>query len=215
MGAAVPKQYLPLAGSSVIEQTLLTLLGYPRIHRAVVVISVNDTWWPNIGFDSGKLQMVSQGGEERCHSVLNGLTALKTWAQPNDWVLVHDAVRPCLRTEDLDTLLDSLWDDPIGGLLATPVRDTVKRADGRGRVATSVDRTGLWHALTPQMFRLGTLTAALQGALERHSIVTDEASAIEAMGLAPRLIEGHADNIKITQPEDLDLAELYLRRRHA
>jgi 2-C-methyl-D-erythritol 4-phosphate cytidylyltransferase len=144
-----------------------------------------------------------------------GWRALREWASPDDWVLVHDAARPCLSTEDLDRLLAELDSDPVGGLLAIPVRDTLKQTDAAGRVATTVDRARIWHALTPQMFRLGLLRDALRDALARGLPVTDEAAAMEAAGFAPRLIEGRADNVKITRPEDLALAEFYLTRRIA
>ena len=137
---------------------------------------------------------------------------LRERAAPSDWVLVHDAARPCLTTGDLDRLLAELADDPVGGLLAVPVRDTLKQADDAGRVAATVDRSQLWHALTPQMFRLGMVYEALRTALARGLLVTDEAAAMEAAGFAPRLVEGRADNLKITQPEDLALAEFYLTR---
>ena len=156
---------------------------------------------------------VVTGGAERCHSVLNGLEALRQHADLTDWVLVHDAARPCLAVADLDRLMNELADDPVGGLLAAPVRDTLKQADSAGRVATTVDRSRLWHALTPQMFRLGRLRDALNAALARGLLVTDEAGAMEAAGFAPRLIEGRADNVKITRPEDLALAEFYLAHR--
>ncbi|MFO7639733.1 MAG: 2-C-methyl-D-erythritol 4-phosphate cytidylyltransferase, partial [Candidatus Competibacteraceae bacterium] len=144
-----------------------------------------------------------------------GLEALWEWASPDDWVLVHDAARPCLCTEDLDRLLAELDHDPVGGLLAVPVRDTLKQANAAGRVATTVDRSRLWHALTPQMFHLKPLRDALRDALSRGLPVTDEAAAMEAAGFAPRLVEGRADNVKITRPEDLALAEFYLTRRSA
>ncbi|HHW76495.1 MAG TPA: 2-C-methyl-D-erythritol 4-phosphate cytidylyltransferase, partial [Xanthomonadaceae bacterium] len=130
-------------------------------------------------------------------------------------VVVHDAARPCLTPADLDRLLSELADDPVGGLLAAPVRDTLKQADLAGRIAATVDRSRLWHALTPQMFRLGMLHDALRAALARGLLVTDEAAAMEAAGFAPRLIEGRADNLKITRPEDLALAEFFLSRRSA
>jgi 2-C-methyl-D-erythritol 4-phosphate cytidylyltransferase len=141
---------------------------------------------------------------------LNALELLCDRATENDWVLVHDAARPCLRREDIDRLIETLADDPVGGLLAVPVRDTMKQADSAGRVHRTVARTDLWHAFTPQMFRLGLLRAALRGALDAGELVTDEAAAIERRGLAPRLVEGHGDNLKITRPEDLPLARLYL-----
>jgi 2-C-methyl-D-erythritol 4-phosphate cytidylyltransferase len=210
MGSAVPKQYLPLAGLSVIVRTLDTLLSHPRISGVAVAIGADDLWWNSVRLDTGKPLLRVNGGEERCHSVLNALYALRERAAPEDWVLVHDAVRPCLRSTDLDVLMDTLQDDPVGGLLAAPVRDTMKRADADGRVSATVDRAALWHALTPQMFRLKVLSRALEQALEQGLWVTDDAAAVEALGLAPRLVEGRADNIKITRPEDLALAEFYL-----
>jgi 2-C-methyl-D-erythritol 4-phosphate cytidylyltransferase len=217
MGSAIPKQYLPLVGRPVIVHTLETLLRYPPLAGVVVAIGADDGWWPAmaIEIDSAKLLRVVTGGVERGQSVLNGLEALREWASPDDWVLVHDAARPCLSTEDLDRLLAELDADPVGGLLAVPVRDTLKQADAAGRVTTTVDRSRLWHALTPQMFRLGLLRDALRDALARGLTVTDEAAAMEAAGFAPRLIEGRADNLKITRPEDLALAEFYLTRRIA
>lgn len=210
MGAAIPKQYLPLAGCTVIEHTLDTLINHPRIDGAVVAIGVEDSWWKTLGLRTTKPLIQVAGGIERGYSVLNALHALEERASPHDWVLVHDAVRPCVRKADIDLLIDTLHDDPVGGLLALPVRDTLKRADPAGRVSITVDRSHLWHALTPQMFRLGVLIGALHSALERGLPVTDDASALEAMEIAPRLVEGHADNIKITRPEDLLLAEFYL-----
>lgn len=215
MGAAIPKQYLPLAGRPVIVHTLETLLRYPPIVGVAVAIGADDAWWPGIAarLDTAKPLRVATGGAERGQSVLNGLEALREWADPDDWALVHDAARPCLNTGDLDRLLVELADDPVGGLLAVPVRDTLKQADAAGRVAVTVDRSRLWHALTPQMFRLGVLIDTLRAALARGLRVTDEASAMEAAGFAPRLVEGRADNLKITRPEDLALAEFYLTRR--
>jgi 2-C-methyl-D-erythritol 4-phosphate cytidylyltransferase len=215
MGSAVPKQYLSLAGRPIIVHTLVTLLDHPRIDGVAVAISAGDEWWPTVAakLSTTKPLWVVTGGSERCHSVLNGLEALAELAQPDDWVLVHDAARPCLTAGDLDRLIDRLADDPVGGLLAVPVRDTLKRADDAGRVAATVDRSRLWHALTPQIFRLGMLHEALRAALARGLLVTDEAAAMEAAGFAPRLVEGRADNLKITRPEDLALAEFYLTRR--
>ena len=210
MGSAIPKQYLSLAGLSVIVRTLDTLLSHPRISGVAVAIGADDLWWNSIRLDTGKPLLRVNGGEERCHSVLNALYALRERAAPEDWVLVHDAVRPCLRSTDLDVLMETLKDDPVGGLLAVPVRDTMKRANADGRVSATVDRAALWHALTPQMFRLHVLLNALEQALEQGLLVTDDAAAVEALGLAPRLVEGRADNIKITRPEDLALAEFYL-----
>lgn len=212
MGAAIPKQYLPLAGRTVIEYSLDTLMRHPRIHGAVVAVGAEDGWWETIRPPAVKPVLRVMGGAERAHSVLQALQALEGRASPDAWVLVHDAVRPCLRSADIDTLMEALEDDPVGGLLAVAVRDTMKRADSAARVGATLDRRNLWHALTPQMFRLGLLVRALDSALAKGLPVTDESSAVEALGLAPRLVEGHADNIKITRPEDLALAEFYLMR---
>jgi len=215
MGSVIPKQYLSLAGQPVIVHALTTLLEHPCIAGLVVAIGAEDEWWPTVAaeFRTAKPLRVVAGGAERCHSVLNGLEALWEWATPSDWVLVHDAARPCLIAEDLNRLLAALMNDPVGGLLAVPVRDTLKQADVAGRIAATVDRSRLWHALTPQMFRLGMLREVLRAALARGLLVTDEAAALEAAGFAPRLVEGRADNLKITRPEDLALAEFYLTRR--
>ncbi|MCK7582512.1 MAG: 2-C-methyl-D-erythritol 4-phosphate cytidylyltransferase [Chromatiales bacterium] len=211
MGSVVPKQYLPLLGRPVIAHTLATLLQHPRIEGVVVAVDAKDEWWPAVAtsLDTAKPLLSVSGGTERCHSVLSGLETLRERALSSDWVLVHDAARPCLALEDLDRLLTDLADDPVGGLLAVPVRDTLKQADSAGRVAATVDRSRLWHALTPQMFRLGMLHDALRAALARGLLVTDEAAAMEAAGFTPRLVEGRADNLKITRPEDLALAEFF------
>jgi len=214
MGSAIPKQYLPLAGQPVIAHTLDTLLRYPPLAGVVVAISAGDEWWREVAAVrvADKPLLVVTGGAERGHSVLNGLEALWERAHPDDWVLVHDAARPCLSVADLDRLFIELADDAMGGLLAVPVHDTLKQADATGRVAATVNRSQLWRALTPQMFRLGMLRDALRDALARGLTVTDEAAAMEAAGFAPRLVEGRADNLKITRPEDLALAEFYFTR---
>ena len=211
MKAAVPKQYLPLGGATVLQQTLARLRGHRRIDGVVVALGAEDGWWPGLAVaGEGPLETVV-GGAERCHSVLNALDHLAAFAAEEDWVLVHDAARPCLRAGDVDRLMDRLDGHPVGGLLAVSVRDTMKRSDPHGEVEETVEREHLWHALTPQMFRLGALREALRGALEAGVLVTDEASAMEWSGLRPQLVEGHADNLKITRPEDLALAEFYLR----
>lgn len=213
MRADRPKQYLPLAGRTVIEHTLQRFIDHPRIAGMVVALSAEDAYWPQLRVASDKPLLRVDGGAERADSVLNALRALAREAAARDWVLVHDAARPCLHPSDLDALIVSLADDAIGGILAVPVRDTMKRADDQGRIARTEERTGLWHALTPQMFRLGALTDALERAAAAGASVTDEASAFEHLGLRPRLVEGRGDNIKITRPEDLALAEFFLRER--
>lgn len=213
MGSDLPKQYLPLAGSSVLEQTLQRLLDHPRIAGLVVAISEGDPYWSGHTPHSHKPLLTASGGPERCHSVLNALDALAGHADQRDWVLVHDAARPCLRAGDIDRLLEQLTDHPVGGLLGCPVSDTLKRVDGGLGVEVTVDRSSLWRALTPQMFRIGALTRALRAALAKGALVTDDASAMELSGLKPLMVEGQSDNIKITHPQDLALAEFILQRQ--
>lgn len=212
MGADRPKQYLELAGRSVLEHTLARLLDEPRIAGIVVALAADDDYGRTLIARAGPRVSATVGGAERCHSVLNGLDALPGGAA-DDWVLVHDAARPCLRRADLACLIDTLAADACGGILAVPVRDTLKRCAPDGRIEHTVDRNQLWHALTPQMFRLRVLREALRGALALDRLVTDEAQAIELAGFVPRVVEGHADNIKITRPEDLPLADHYLRNQ--
>ncbi|MGM0593908.1 MAG: 2-C-methyl-D-erythritol 4-phosphate cytidylyltransferase [Pseudomonadota bacterium] len=212
MQADRPKQYLELHGRTVLEHTLGRFLDHPRLSGVVVAVSDGDPYWQQLAISHPKLLSAS-GGEERCHSVLNALQLLQQRAAANDWVLVHDAARPCLRREDLDHLIGALQEHPVGGLLGLPVADTVKRTDADDGVIETVPREHLWRALTPQMFRLGELLQALQSALANDQLVTDEATAMELAGKAPKMIEGHGDNIKITRPQDLMLAELYLTQQ--
>ena len=209
MGSDVPKQYLELAGRTILQHTLARLLEEPRIAAIVVALAAGDAQGEGIAAACGPRVRTTQGGAERCHSVLNGITALG--ALDADWVLVHDAARPCLRAGDLARLIDELvGGNACGGILGVPVKDTLKRCSA-GSIEATVDRSALWHALTPQMFQVGVLRGALEAALAAGRIVTDEAQAIELQGLVPRMVEGHADNLKITRPEDLPLAEHYLR----
>ncbi len=214
MVAEIPKQYLPLAGRSVIEHTLDTLFSCPRLAGVVLAVSADDSRWAKIRprYADRNLQCVT-GGAERCHSVLNALHLLVQQAQPRDWVLVHDAARPCVRGGDIEALIEAIGDDTDGGLLGVPVSDTMKRVDRDGRISATVDREALWHAHTPQMFRLDQLLNALEQALEQGATVTDEASAMELAGYRPRMVEGHPDNIKVTVPAHLALAEFYLQER--
>ena len=215
MGAAVPKQYLPLAGRTVIEWSLAPFLAHARTAAIVVALSPDDRHWPQTALAGDAKIGTTIGGAERMDSVLAGLRALQDRAGRDDWVLVHDAARPCLSAGDLDRLLNELSDDAVGGLLAAPVVDTLKRADDGGRVSETVPREKLWRALTPQMFRRDILQRALEGAQARGVAVTDEAQAVEALGLQPKLVAGDADNIKITLPEDLPRAERILKSRSA
>lgn len=212
MAADRPKQYLPLAGKTVIEHSLDRLLSHPLIAGAVVVISSGDEYWPDLNYSHKKTVQLAPGGKERCDSVLNALQVLQQTASENDWVLVHDAARPCVRTEDIDALIQQCKEHTVGGILAVPVKDTIKQSVGSGssnNISTTVDRSLLWHAQTPQMFCLDMLRDALSQALADGASITDEASALEWAGHAPLLVEGHGDNIKITCPEDLPLAEFY------
>jgi len=213
MTSATPKQYLPLAGRTVIEWSLQSLLNCASIERVMVALTPGDTRWPGLTCAANSRIRTVVGGDERSASVLNGLNALSGEAEAGDWVLVHDAARPCLAHEDVLRLLDELSNDAVGGLLAVPVADTLKLADQSQRISKTVPRDSLWRALTPQMFRYGELRRALTNAAERNINVTDEASAIEQLGLKPRLIHGRSDNIKITVPDDLPAAERILRSR--
>lgn len=215
MGAAVPKQYLPLAGRTVIEWSLAPFLAHERSAGIVIALAEQDSRWPQMELAREAKIMTTSGGAERMDSVLAGLGVLQSKAASDDWVLVHDAARPCLSASDLDRLLEELSDDAVGGLLAAPVVDTLKRADESGRVAQTVAREKLWRALTPQMFRRDILQRALADARARGLSVTDEAQAVEALGLQPKLVAGDADNIKITLPDDLARAERILRSRSA
>jgi 2-C-methyl-D-erythritol 4-phosphate cytidylyltransferase len=205
VGAERPKQYLPLHGEAVLAHTLRCFVGHPAVSGVVVVLAPGDPDWPTIDPVLRSAVATVDGGTERVDSVRCGLAALAPRAAADDWVLVHDAARPCLRRDDLERLLATLADDPVGGILAVPVRDTMKRA-AAGAIAATVPRADLWHAQTPQMFRFGLLRAALASAAE----VTDEAQAVERAGHRVRLVEGHVDNLKITHPEDLALAAWYL-----
>lgn len=207
-----PKQYLQLAGKTILEHTLDCFLDHPQLRGLVVSLSADDAYWPTLPYARNERIERAEGGAERADSVLNGLIRLaELGAGENDWVLVHDAARPNLSRYDLDLLLVELANDPVGGLLAVPARDTLKRAGADGRVQETVDRSVIWQAYTPQMFRLGTLHRVLADALVSGVQITDEASAIEWAGQSPRLIEGRADNLKVTRPEDLE----WLRQRWA
>lgn len=213
MGAKVPKQYLDLLGRPVIAHAVAALARMPVIRAVHVVISPDDEWWG--GYDwspwASKLQVWRCGGATRAASVANGLAAIAPQTADADWVLVHDAARPCVTDAMLAALFNTLADDAVGGLLAVPVADTLKRADGAGRVAETVPRAGLWQAQTPQMFRYALLRRALA---EAGEAVTDEASAVEHLGFAPKLIEADSRNLKITFPRDLALARLILEHLH-
>jgi 2-C-methyl-D-erythritol 4-phosphate cytidylyltransferase len=217
-GGPVPKQYLKLGGRPVIDHSLATLLEHPACDGCVVALSAEDGWWRQTVHSTHPRVWRVAGGAERSDSVANALDALSERAEDAAWVLVHDAARPCLTRADLDHLLGALSDESVGALLAVPVHDTVKAAASDGalpRVARTVPRHELWRAYTPQAFPLGRLRRALARAREQAVAVTDDASAIEHLGLRPALVEGRADNLKITQTDDLALAEFFLERQRA
>lgn len=211
MGGDTPKQYLPLAGRPLIWHTLKTLTKVTAIEHVHVVLSPDDTHWDAYDWSAfaGRVSVLRCGGATRAESVIQGLQALRSDVGDDDWVLVHDAARCCLTADHIEKLLAEVADDPVGGLLAVPVADTLKRAQADGRVAGTVAREGLWQAQTPQMFRYRMLLDAL----ERMPGVTDEAGAIEAMGLHPKLVAADVTNLKVTWPLDLQLAEWILANR--
>ena len=211
MQAGFPKQYLTINNKAVIEYTLAAFCNHEKISGVVVAISPEDTYWSNLQITGHPKIRTTHGGQERCHSVLNCLHFLQAIASADDWVLVHDAVRPCISKQDIDVLITELNGHPVGGLLAVPVRDTMKRANDKNIVCETVDRDKLWHAQTPQMFHLEELVQALEAAVDQGRIVTDECQAMEMTGVSPRLVQGRVQNIKVTHKDDLPLVELYLK----
>lgn len=213
MGSSIPKQYLMLGEQRVVEHAIGRLLFHPRISGVWVAVAPGDAWWAETRLAAHPGVRVTAGGSERAHSVLRALDSLAAEAADEDWVLVHDAARPCLTTEDIDKLVETVSDDAVGGVLGVRVLDTIKHVDASGRVDSTVPRDGLWRAFTPQMFRLGPLRRALADAVGEGILVTDEASAMELGGCRPRMVEGRPDNIKVTRPADLPLAAFYLRQQ--
>ena len=211
-GNGTPKQHQRLAGRSVIEWAILPFLERTDIVGIVIALADDDKNWSQADVVDARV-ILAKGGSERSESVLNSLQAIHERADPMDWVLVHDAARPCLDGGDLQRLIQTLQEDPVGGLLATPVHDTLKRDSGNGRVESTVERRGLWRAMTPQMFRYGILCSALERAVSQQLSVTDESMAVELMGEHPVLIQGRADNMKITSREDMLRAESVLAAR--
>lgn len=210
MKADRPKQYLTIDDQTVLEHTVDKLLSHPAIRQVVVAISESDPYYAELAMSQRADVVRVKGGKERADSVLSGLEYAST--QSSDWVLVHDAARPCVKHDDIDRLIEVARAHKTGAILASPVRDTMKRANTDNNIDHTVEREALWHALTPQMFKTQQLTHALSSALAENVAITDEASALEWLGEHPALVQGSADNIKITQPEDLALAEFYLQR---
>jgi 2-C-methyl-D-erythritol 4-phosphate cytidylyltransferase len=211
VGGNVPKQYLAIAGKTLLLHTLERLAAHPRIAGLMVALAADDACWPGTSALSGKPLLIATGGGERADSVLAGLRALHDKVTDSQFILVHDAARPCVAHKDISRLID--LGIPAGGaLLAAPVRDTLKRADAHARVLATEPRDTRWRALTPQMFRYGELVAALDSARAAGVAVTDEAMAMERTGYAPLLVEGEESNIKVTTRADLALAEFLLSR---
>jgi 2-C-methyl-D-erythritol 4-phosphate cytidylyltransferase len=211
----VPKQYAALAGSTVMEHALASFEADPDCAGIVVAVAADDALWPAVAARRPRLVETTEGGEQRAHSVRNALRALAGRARDDDWIMVHDAARPCFCAADLAVLKRDLESHKVGGLLAIPLADTLKRAGDATppEVAATLDRSGLWRAATPQMFRFGALLSALDAALAAGRIPTDEAQAIEWAGFKPRLVTGRADNIKVTTADDLALATALLTLR--
>ena len=209
MGADCPKQYLTLAGKTILEHTLGCLLSHPAIARVIVALAPHDGWFEQLTVAADPRILRVEGGIERAYSVLNALHVAQ-----GKWVLVHDAARPCLCHSDLDKLITTAMACD-GAILGSRVRDTMKRTDAAGSIVATVEREQLWHALTPQMFPTGTLKRALEEGLALGALITDEASAMERAGFTVKMVEGRADNIKVTRPEDLSLAELFLQQQSA
>ena len=211
MGKATPKQYLPLRGRTVIEHSVSRIRRHPGVDAVVVVTREDDPWWPRLVLAGDEGVESVTGDAERYLSVLCGLDALGGRAAGEDWVMVHDAVRPCVRAADIGRLIEAVTAGASGAVLGAPARDALKRVDERGRVVTTLARGRLWHAQTPQIFRFGALRRALEAAAGGGEAgVGDESEAMEAQGVFPMMVEGHSDNIKITWPGDIALAELYL-----
>jgi len=204
-----PKQYLSLADKTIIEHSISKLLQIECLEKVAVSLHADDAHWARLPLAADPRLMTVEGGRERCDSVLNGLQALSPWAQANDWVLVHDAARPCVTVDAIQKLIAGVRDHEVGGILGVPVSDTIKRADGKV-ISATVDRRFLWQAHTPQIFRYGLLKESLERALANQFAVTDEASALEFSAYQALLVEDRRDNIKVTRPEDLAMAEAIL-----
>ncbi len=216
MGAELPKQYLLLNQQPIIAHTLDVLLNHPRIAQVIVALHPEDDYFADLKQASHPKLSQVVGGKERADSVLAGLSVVE---QENSWALVHDAARPCLHASDIDKLIDVAEQqlsqgEAQGAILAMPVRDTMKRSNDQGGIEQTVCRDNLWHALTPQLFPASSLKQNLIDALALQVNITDEASAMEWAGMKPHLVSGRGDNIKVTHPDDLRLAELFLSQKN-
>jgi 2-C-methyl-D-erythritol 4-phosphate cytidylyltransferase len=211
MGANSPKQYLPLGETTILEQTLSTLLAVENVQGIVVALHLDDPYWENLSIASHPKIHTVVGGDERADSVLVALEYLQTQAQPEAWVLVHDAARPCVSVGSIQCLIENLKNEKVGGILAIPASDTLKQVSASGDIAVTLDRSVIWQAQTPQMFRFNILYSALKQSIDDTGI-TDEASAVEKQGHCVKIVEGSRENIKVTHPDDLWLAEAILQR---
>ena len=211
MGDALPKQYLPLAGRPMMFHSLDALAAVGRIDHVLVILSPLDRHWGAHDWSAfpEKIEALFVGGASRGESVANALALIEARARADDWILVHDAARPCIATELVEQFLDEVGDDPVGGLLAMPLADTLKRVEDTLRVGETLPREGLWRAQTPQMFRYGLLRRGLAGKPD----ATDESQAVESLGQMPRIVQGENANLKVTFAEDLPLAEMILARQ--
>ena len=207
VGADIPKQYLAILDKTIIEHSIAPFLAHPDIKKVIVSVAKNDQWFKTLSIAQHPKLTIVEGGKERVDSVLNALKTLPN----NDYVLVHDAARPCLQTSDIDKLISHARTTKTGAMLACRVRDTMKRTNQSNQIEHTVERQNLWHALTPQMFNNQQLITAISNIDEQH-LITDEASAIELAGGSVTIIEGRSDNLKVTQSEDLLLAEFYLSK---
>ncbi len=211
MQSQIPKQYLSIAGKKVIEHSLHPFLTHPDIAEIWVAISPHDTDWKTTKYANDKRVHTVEGGKERLFSVMNALTQLQNKADSEDWVLVHDAARPCLTQTDISQLIQQTCNNPAGGLLVAPLVDTIKQQINNG--IKTIPRETLWRALTPQCFPIKTLYSVLEQAITKNLMVTDEASAMEQAGFNPQLVKGSSHNIKITEKADLILAEFFLHKK--
>lgn len=213
MRSELPKQYLRLRGKTLLEHTLERLLALPDLAGLVLAVNPQDPHWERLPLSEDHRISVVDGGSERSRSVLNALNYLTLQAEADDWVLVHDAARPCISQASVASLYRHTLKHAVGGILATPVADTLKRVAPDHGIEQTCDRRGLWQAQTPQVFRYQLLHQCLARALGQGETITDEASALELAGYRPLVVEGRSDNIKVTRPEDLALAELILQRQ--
>lgn len=213
-GNTLPKQYLDIAGKSVLAHSIAAFQDLPRIQGIVITHMPDDPHIAHQVLESAVPIWKVAGGAQRFESVANAMSHIREHASAEDWVLVHDAVRPCVHQSDLEKMIVTLQADPVGGILASRVKDTLKRTDTMGRIIDTVDRENCWHALTPQMFRFGILDKAIQAILQRQIMVTDDAQAVQLLGYSSRVVEADHPNPKLTYSQDLPLIEYLLGRKN-